>query len=306
MVWCRAVGRGRAGTQRQLLAATKIQVVRLNLARRIAGLENAVGLRTLVQLLGRSEDVAVRRDVLDGIRRALEGRRQALMPEGWAAVYPKLVASGDSAVREQSRALAVQFGDRQALVAMRRLVATATAPAAERRSALLVLVDHKDPELLPILEALLEDRELRGPAIRGLAAYDAAAIPRLLLSHYAALTAEEKADVVQTLAARPGFALSLLDALERGAIPRRDVSAFVVRQLQALKNPRVNDRVKQVWGEVRPASQAKAALMAKYKAELTPEALQAADLSRGRLLFSKTWRRHATVSLVKAATSVPS
>ena len=39
------------------------------------------------------------------------------------------------------------------------------------------------------------------------------------------------------------YALSLLDAIEKGQVPRHDLSAFTIRQMQALKDPAVNERV---------------------------------------------------------------
>ena len=150
------------------------------------------------------------------------------------------------------------------------------------------MLQRQPPDLLPVLQGLLTEPALRGPAIRGLAAYADAGTPALLLRHYSSLTAAEKADVVQTLASRPAYALALLDALEKGQVPRRDVSAFTVRQLQGLKNRSVDERLAKVWGAIRPASQEKAALMVQYKALLTPEYLKKADPSRGRLLFART------------------
>ena len=109
-----------------------------------------------------------------GIGQALEGRRHVPIPEGWAIAYAKLVASSDTSVRERARAQAVQFGDKAALATVRQLVfrTYGSSPLSERSSALRVLLDQKDPELLPMLQKLLDHPELRGPAIRGLAAYE--------------------------------------------------------------------------------------------------------------------------------------
>src|SRR5262249_13599173 len=89
-------------------------------------------------------------------------------------------------------------------------------------------------------------------------------------------------------ASRPGYALALLDAVEKGQVPRRDVSAFTVRQLLGLNNNQVGERITAVWGAVRPASKERAALMKKYKDMLTPDDLKAADRPHGRALFGRT------------------
>src|SRR5581483_11494216 len=60
------------------------------------------------------------------------------------------------------------------------------------------------------------------------------------------------------------------------------------RQLLALKDRHVTERVNALWGTLRPASQERAALTARCKKLLTPAYLQKADLSRGRLIYSRT------------------
>ena len=82
----------------------------------------------------------------------------------------------------------------------------------------------------------------------------------------------------------------MLDAKSRSrkVVPARDLSAATARQLLEFKDQRIAARLEQVWGTLRPTSKEKTALMAKYKAMLTPERLKAADLSGGRLVFSKT------------------
>src|SRR5262249_3946425 len=112
--------------------------------------------------------------------------------------------------------------------------------------------------------------------------------PRLVLRQYPSLTTEEKAGAVSTLASRRGYALALLNAIDQKQVPRNDVSAFTVRQMQALKDKAVNERIAKVWGVVGKTSADKSAQMAKYKALLTPDYLRGADRSRGRGLFQQT------------------
>jgi putative heme-binding domain-containing protein len=246
------------------------------------------GLPPLVRLLGAVDDAAVLADVLRGMHEALAGRRDVPMPDGWPAVYRKLAGSPNAEVRDRATLLAVQFGDPEALAALRRVVADVKAPAAARAHALEALVYKKKPELVPLLQGLLDDRALRGPAVRGLAAFADPNTARLILRRYPSFTEAEKADAVQTLASRPAYALALLAAVEEGQVPRRDLSAFTVRQMQGLRDKQVNERLLKVWGAVRPASQRKAALMARYKALLTPDYLRGADLGHGRAVFART------------------
>ena len=115
-------------------------------------------------------------------------------------------------------------------------------------------------------------------------------IPRHPRSSWASIrsyTESERADAIATLAARPAWALALLDAIERGRIPRRDLSVSIARQLLALADPRIRPRLEAVWGKVQPTSKAKAALVGKYKAVLASTQDRPADPARGRAVFNR-------------------
>jgi putative heme-binding domain-containing protein len=142
--------------------------------------------------------------------------------------------------------------------------------------------------LAPVLLKLLDDAKMRRTALRGLAAYGDPSTPQQVLARYAELTAEEKQDAVVALATRKEYALTLLDAVARDVVPRSDISAYVARQLHTLGDMQVREQLRHVWGEVRDTSPKKKEQLARYKAFLTPNALNRADLANGRLLFSKT------------------
>ena len=142
--------------------------------------------------------------------------------------------------------------------------------------------------MVPVLHDLLSDTAMRPAAIKGLARYDDPKTPDLILKRYATLTEEEKSDAVHTLTSRAAYAKALLDAMEKKQVPIKDVSAFNIRQIQALGNKDLTDTLAKVWGAIRPASQEKAALMTKYKSAMTPEYMKKANLGKGRLLYQKT------------------
>jgi putative heme-binding domain-containing protein len=246
------------------------------------------GLEPLVRVLASSDDAEVQRDVLRGMHEALQGRRQAAAPAGWSAVARKLSASPDAEVRAISMQLSVLFGDPEALAALRKVAADAKAAEEARRSALQALVDRRVEGLLPLLRDLVADRVLRGPALRALAGFSDPATPALVLRQYSSFTDADRADAVATLASRPEYALALLDAMEKGVVPRRDLSAFTARQLLALRDSRSTERLNKVWGTLRPPARDKAALLARYQALVSPDKLKKADRSQGRLVFSRT------------------
>ncbi len=244
-------------------------------------------LKPLVNILLTTDDAAIQRDVLAGMIEALQGRRLAA-PDGWAQVKDKLAKSASPEVREKTVLLSVMFGDPEAAAALRKTAADPRAEDESRRAALQTLVEAKAPGLPPLLRDLLADRVMRGSALRALAAFNDPQTPAIILKHYKDYTDAEKADAVATLASRPAYALVLLDAMERGDVPTRDLSAFTARQLLSLNDKKLSDKLTKVWGVIRPASADKTKLLSHYLALTPPDALKKADRSHGRAVFART------------------
>jgi putative heme-binding domain-containing protein len=268
-----------------LLRAAKLGAVREFIARKMTT-QNDSCIGPLAELAAKSKDPALQADVVQGIQDGLGGVRQFPAPAAWKSAGPALLSSANPGVRDRAMTLAVTFGDETAIEGMKTTAADRKDPEA-RKAALHALLRRGKPDLLPLLRLLTADNVMRGEAIRGLAAFDDAGTPGLLLGIYPKLTDAEREDAIQTLASRNSWALALLDALESGTVPRRDVSVFVARQMQGLKDKRVAERLTKVWGQLQPASAQRAALTAKYKAILTDDALAKADLSKGRQVYAK-------------------
>ena len=232
---------------------------------------------------------ALREDVLTGLLEMYRGRPKVDPPPGWAALKDELlVRRSVGRPSELAGALGVVYGDKQVIATQLSVVGTRTAPLERRIRTIELLAGRREPGLWPLLVGLLEDEPIRGHAIRGLAAYDDPRIPPRLLDAYPSLSVEHRQDVIQTLTARPAFALALLDAIDNQTIDRRDVSALVIRQLQALGDSAVSRRLAEVWGEIRLASADKQERIAELKSRLTPEELASADLSRGRAIYARS------------------
>ncbi|MEX0704928.1 MAG: PVC-type heme-binding CxxCH protein [Planctomycetales bacterium] len=266
--------------------ASKLHEVRRYVVRRAAA--DPRGLHEVLASLGKTDDIARRKLMLAEVVQAVRPQSGLQAPAGWDAVYATLEDSDDATVREQAQFVTVKFGDRSIFPALRKIVADPLAKTASRRTALDTLLEGKDAELPPVLVALLDDAELRGAALRGLARYDSAETPGAILARYSKLDADEKGDAVATLASRPPYALALLDAIGNGDVPRSDLSAFTVRQLQQFDEPALVKKLNDVWGTIRTTTEAKRRRIFEHKARLTPDALALADLARGRLLFENT------------------
>ncbi|MBW8884184.1 MAG: c-type cytochrome, partial [Planctomycetia bacterium] len=206
----------------------------------------------------------------------------------WRNVYIELAKSENQQVRDDAKEIGVLFGDRRLIVELEESLTTFPRPdVVALRRGIELLTAKREPAFLKTLFALLQDSDLRSDAIRALAAYDSSEIPPRLLGIYSSLNAAERQDAIQTLTARPAFALTLLDAINAGTVPRQDVSALTIRQLQAINDDRVNQRLTAVWGTIRRASADKSAKAEQFKGQLTADALKSADLSHGRAVFAK-------------------
>ncbi len=245
-------------------------------------------LGAVMVLLAGSNDTQLQLDVLRGMAEALQGRRQVKAPPGWDVVSRDLAGSGNAEIREKVLLLSVIFGDSRALASLRNVLADSKAPTARRENALQTLREAQAPNLLPLLRTLLTDASMRRSALRALAGYKDADIPALILHGYGSWDDAAKADAVATLASRPAWAMALLDAMERGQVSRRDLSAFTARQLLAFNDKHLADRLTKVWGAIRQTSQQKTTLMPRYLGIAAPDALKKADRSHGRLIFSRT------------------
>jgi len=277
-------------THRDVMAAmlpdSASPFVRESLARRLISTDG--GLDLVLRIIADGEPAEWQADTVRGIVLALGGAARMEMPMNWPAAAKKLGALKDPAARRNVQTVALVFGDATARADLLKQAANLQAVAASRVDAIELLVTDRAEALPPLLIKLLDDEPIRTAAIRGLAAFDQKGTAEALLKRYAKLTPAEKEDVIQTLSARPEWAVTLLDAVKANKVPRQDVSSLVVRQLLTLKKDDIKEKVTGIWGEIKPASQQKVELAQKYRHQLTEDVIAKADLKTGQALFAKT------------------
>ena len=250
-------------------------------------------LNALTELLASTDDAQFQLDVLKGMNDGLKGRRGAKMPTGWEKLADKLSRSPNAQVRQLTQSLSVTFGSATALNALRTTLADRNAPPAARSNALVSLLAAKDVQLPGTLQPLLNDPAMRGGALRGLAAYDDAKTPPLILAAYTSLAATEKKDALNTLAARASSAKILLAAVGEKTIPAADLSADIVRLLRHFKDPQINEQVAQFWGMVRESEADKLQEIARFKKLVQDKGY--GDARRGRNVFARTCQQCHTL-----------
>lgn len=245
----------------------------------------------LINLLVEINDDEICLDLLRGMRDGIRGRRNLKPPEQWAAAYSKLSKVANKDVREQVQFLALAFSHKPAIQKLKSTMFDAKAAAELRRESLDLLAQHEIAGLDSDLYRLLDDDLMRAAAIRGLASYSNIETPKRLLSRYPKLTDAERQDTISTLVSRASYAHQLIDAVEAKTVSRSDITAYTARQIESLRDKKLGDRLRQVWGSIRKTNAAKKQLIAKYKKLITDDFLKNANLSHGRLVFSKTCQK---------------
>jgi putative heme-binding domain-containing protein len=271
----------------KLASEGNIPLVLQCVARRVGAIGTPEAIGKLVEALAKDSEGKNSLALLRGLQEANKGKRTADAPKGWADAYAKLSKSENADVRNTALSLAVVYGDETALTLLATRLMDGKEPAAARQAALATLLDVRYAKLPPILYWLLDDPAFRSPALRALAAYDAAGIPARVLAIYPKLTTAEKRDAIATLASRASYAKLLLAAVEAKKLPASEIPGETIRQLRGFNDKELNATIAAVWGTVRDTPADRKKLIADWAKKLTPNALTNADLGAGRAVYNK-------------------
>jgi putative membrane-bound dehydrogenase-like protein len=269
--------------------------VREFMLRRVASLNNPESLAAMIDAIGDSSSESEQLAIVTALRQAFAGQRSVTPPDLWSGVYPRLRDAENPELRTRSTALGVTFGDKQALATFHAMVTSAETELGKRREALEALLAVKDPDLAPTLQGLLAEQAMRDVALNGLALYNDPKTPDAVIQLFNDFTLEEKQKAIATLASRPAYALELLRAIEHGKINKTDVSAEVARQLHNLNDDEINERLTELWGQVRTSAEDKLKLIEEYKQLLTSSKASQADAELGRAVFVRTCQQCHTL-----------
>ncbi len=269
-----------------LAKSSKIPLVARYIIRRAAA-DNKL-LPQAVALLNESKDADTQLLVLEEMLAAFEGRVNVPMPASWKPAYETLSQSKNAAIQDKADQVAVALGDRRIFPRLREQLTDKSANLKTRQRALEILVQGRDKNAVSAFQAVLDQKPLRGPAIRALAGFDDPQTPAAILKQYKNFDADAKGDAVSTLTSRPQYAMALFSAMEAGTVPRTDLHAYHIRQLLRFENKNLDKKIRAVWGEFRETSADKKQQIENLKSQLTAAALERADASHGRLLFTKT------------------
>jgi putative membrane-bound dehydrogenase-like protein len=238
----------------------------------------------ITQAATATQNENVRLTFLQGMLDALDGRGSQSAPPSWPTVYAHVQANKNPALRSVGLRLATLFGDLQAIDHLREMVHDQTADLNLRRKSLQALLTLKDGVPTAVLHELVKTPMLRHDAIKALVTRGESSTADVLLAAYSQLEPGEQQDAIAVLVTRQDFAARLLTAIGKGAISRREISAFALQQLRAFKNAEIKGQVKTLW--VANAQQLrKSDQIAHYKQKMTPRYLKRGDPRAGRLFF---------------------
>jgi len=237
-------------------------------------------LQLLTKTLEATTKPTVQAALLKGITLGLEGQREVVAPAAWPVLAKKLSQSPSEDVRRLTNQLNQVFGDEEAIQQALTVVADTLAPIADRRLALASLLTQQHPDLPHLLVDLIDEEALRISAIRAYGAYELKEAPEILLSSWANFDPGSQQAIFETLATRKSYAQMLHKALDDKHVSKDALPFHVRRSLSAL----LGDSFTEKYG-VEPLSQDKETLIANYKAKATPEAMEKANASRGRVVY---------------------
>lgn len=292
MIWygIEALAESHASALVGLAESSRIGLVRKLIARRLAqdlG-KKAEAVDALVELASSSVSEAFQWEVVEGFSEGMRGWRQAKAPKHWGALRAAVAKGTHQKLKDTVRDLSLVFGDENVIAELRSVALQESAGKTLRREALQKLIENKPANLLPLLQELATDNVLTSVAIKGLSVYEDAKTPALALSYYDQLSPDDRSEVISVLVSRPAYARALLDAVANGRLKRADISAFHARQIASLGNKELNERLTNLWGELRKTQTEKQHAINRYKSILPADRLQKADLSKGRAVYVKT------------------
>ncbi|MFT3747490.1 MAG: PmoA family protein [Agriterribacter sp.] len=221
-------------------------------------------------------------NLLEGMLAGMEGRVDLKSPSNWKNVYTALKNRNNtsSQLADDINAL---FDDAEAAKISLGILSDKKNTAEQRVKALKALSAQQRKELIPLLEGLLNEPQMKTETIRAIAAFNNNGLGNMLMSKYNNLNEEEKAQAVNTLSSRPAYGWILAQAIKNNTIPRKDIPANVARQLRRV----VGSGFVEIWGPIddKPANSKE---YEKYKSLVAGQHAKTPDINNGQIVFSKT------------------
>ncbi|MBC7851846.1 MAG: DUF1080 domain-containing protein, partial [Pirellulaceae bacterium] len=282
-----------------LSAGEKIPILKEYMIRRIGAGDPKKSLSLLVEGLKDAKDDATRLTFLRGMNESLKGRKGVEVPAGWNELFISLIETRNIELKMQLASVGAALGDKLVIETLRRMIGDDNSSLQERREAIKILVRAQDAAAADSLRFVLANNDLRGDALRGLAAFDDPKAPAAILTLYDKLPPTERRDALATLCSRVGYAKELLGAIESKKIPANHLTADLVTNLRNLNDADLQKLLEKSWGTARETAADKKKLIEVYKRLLDSSSPapspQSPDPELGRAVYARTCQQCHTL-----------
>jgi putative membrane-bound dehydrogenase-like protein len=253
------------------------------LGRRYLAEGTEAGYATCARLLAMAPGPDELQLLLAGMEQALEGRKLEQVPPALAKpladLWQKLPANL-TLVR-----FALRLGSADALDRAIDLADSPKTPLADRVALVDVLGQTGSDRSLSLLLKLLDEREpakLRLAVLTALSGFSEPRVAECVLAHYPKMPADLRGRAQTLLCSRPASTLAFLQAVDRGAIPPREVPLDLLRRVTLYQNEAINQLVHKHWGRV--AGETSGEKQSRIRSIMHINRMGTGDAARGKLL----------------------
>ena len=223
-----------------------------------------------------------------GMDKALEGRRLEKIPD--ALVGPVAAMLQAEPANTTLLSFAVRLGSTEAYGDVLRLLAQKNLKEADAIALITLLGQVGRPDGVAILLPYLQSggAGVKGAALAALQPFQDPAVAAAVLQAFPSLLGPLRSRALSLLTARVPSALSLVNAVDAGAIKPAEVPVAELQRMAAYENADLNARIQKHWGKVgAPTPGEKQAQMASIRNILSKNRGEG-DRARGKAIFTKT------------------
>ncbi|MEZ6048224.1 MAG: c-type cytochrome [Planctomycetaceae bacterium] len=268
--------------QRPLVKSTIIE----RLGRRYTAEQSEDAYAALATLLDHAPDQESEELLILGMTEALTGRQLKSVPLVLAPALKALIDENPTAPRVVQ--LALRFGLSEAEPIGLELLQQGKLSVAEQVELITCLGQTGSSAVIsPLLEELetTESEAIKLSLLEALGRFDAPQIGEHLLAQLSVNSGKLREQTITLLCSRLAWSSQLLQSIETKQVPSSEVTLDQVRQLLVHQDPDFQERVKQIWGTIQPATAQEK--QGRIKAILKILSQADGDSTNGQLLFKK-------------------
>ncbi|MBJ06876.1 MAG: dehydrogenase [Verrucomicrobiaceae bacterium] len=263
------------------------KTLRERIGRRYMAERSTGSLQMCSRLLRKAAGTKHLDSLIRGMEKALEGTSLEPVPGELDAALANIWKNHP--VTDDLIRFSLRMKSPRALAAARPLLRNPGTPVAQRLAFIKALGELADSSSEKVFLSLFADTresaEIRLAALSALRRYAGAEIPQTILACYPELQGPLRQTAQSLLAARPGWALKLLEAVDHGKIDRSSIGLDSVLLMATYKEERTQSLLRRHWGKLRKPDKEKGQRILAIKAILG-SSTPGGSVEHGRRLFA--------------------